>query len=138
MTGPVYGRGRPGAAESFNAERQDAYLALVASGIRLGSAAAEVGIPRRTISGLARRDLDFADRLDEAKARGRETRIPHGEPKGYDSYGCRCGPCTKASSQARARRGGRGHQEEGEVIQWPEPDGPGGEFPISLPLPKVS
>lgn len=138
MTGPVYGRGRPPAAESFTAERQDAYLSLVASGVRLGVAAAEVGIPRRTISALARRDLDFADRLDEAKARGRETRIPHGEPKGYDSYGCRCGPCTKASSQARGRRGGRGHQEEGEVIQWPEPDGDGGQSPHSFSLAKVS
>lgn len=118
MTGPVYGRGRP---PVFDADRQQAYLELVAAGARLQDAAAEVRIGRRTVTALARRDERFAERLTVARARGRETRVPHGTPGGYDNYDCRCGPCTKASSEARARRGGRGHQEEGEVIQWPHP-----------------
>jgi hypothetical protein len=125
--------------ESFTAERQDAYLALVASGVRLGVAATEIGIPRRTISAITRRDLTFADRLDEAKTRGRAARIPHGDPKGYDNYDCRCRPCTKAASAARAQRGGRAHtDQEGEVIQWPEQDGHGGESAHSFSLAKAS
>jgi hypothetical protein len=139
---PAPGRGRP---PVFDAERQKAYLELVAAGVKLGEAAAKVNIDRRTVTYLTRRDPEFAERLTRARARGREQRVPHGTPEGYDNYDCRCGPCTKASSAARARRGGRSHTDEpaaeateGEVIAWPEPDPPGDEFPSSFSLAKVS
>lgn len=136
MTGPVYGRGRP---PVFDTERQQAFLELVAAGTRIGEAAATTRIARRTINALAARDNQFAERLTAAKARGRAARIPHGDPKGYDNYDCRCRPCTKAASAARARRGGRGQcDEEGEVIPWPEQTASGGESAHSFSLAKVS
>ncbi|MFD8516499.1 hypothetical protein ACFV27_36840 [Streptomyces antimycoticus] len=136
MTEPVYGRGRP---PVFDAERQQAFLELVAAGTRIGEAAAKTRIARRTVNALARRDDQFAERLQAAKAQGRSARIPHGTPGGYDNWDCRCGPCTKASSAARARRGGRRRpDEEGEVIQWPEQPADSGESAHSFSLAKVS
>lgn len=136
MTAPAYGRGRP---PVFDTERQTVFLELVASGTRIGEAAAKTRIARRTINALAARDDQFAERLNAAKARGRAARIPHGTPGGYDNWDCRCGPCTKAASAARAQRGGRGRSaEEGEVIQWPEQTAGGGESASSFSLAKVS
>jgi hypothetical protein len=132
----------------FDADAQDTYLQLVASGVRMGVAAAKAGTSPRAVSHLAHRDRGFADRLAAAKTAGREARIPHGTPGGYDNYDCRCRPCTVAASNARAQRGGRSHTDDeataGEVIPLPDPkpaaqlaDG-GAESPVLLLLPKVS
>jgi hypothetical protein len=130
----------------FDADAQDTYLGLVASGVRMGVAAAKAGTSPRAVSHLAHRDRQFAQRLATAKRQGREARIPHGDPDGYDNYDCRCRPCTTAASKARAQRGGRGQSTDaaGEVIPLPDPktaarlgDG-GAESPVLLLLPKVS
>ena len=140
---PALGRGRP---VVFDADAQDTYLQLVASGVRMGDAAAKAGMSPRAVSHLAHRDRAFADRLAAAKTAGRETRVPHGTPGGYDNWDCRCRPCTTAASNARAHRGGRGQPDdvEGEVIPLPDPNPPaqvvpdGAESPVLLLLPKVS
>lgn len=140
---PTPGRGRP---VVFDADAQDTYLGLVAAGVRMGDAAAKAGTSPRAVSHLAHRDRGFAERLAAAKVAGREERVPHGTPGGYDNYDCRCRPCTVAASKARGQRGGRGHTNdaEGEVIPLPDPkpaaqlaDG-GAESPVLLLLPKVS
>ena len=141
------GRGRP---VVFDTDAQDTYLGLVAAGVRMGEAAAKTGTSPRAVSHLAHRDRGFAERLAAAKTAGREarTQIPHGTPGGYDNHDCRCRPCIRAASNARAGRGGRAHTgdtaTEGEVIPLPAPKpttqvaAGGAESPVLLLLPKVS
>lgn len=131
MTADRPGRGRP---TVFSLEQRAAYLELVASGVRQGPAATRVGVDRRRVTYLAAHNPEFATALAAAKARGRDARIPHGTAGGYDNYDCRCGPCTKAASGARAGRrdrnaGGTGGPG-GEVIELPAASPPS-SFPLA-------
>ncbi|MFF9787236.1 hypothetical protein [Streptomyces nigrescens] len=97
---PAPGRGRP---PIFDQAAQDAFLNLVASGVRIGDAADKLGISRRTPTQLAARNPSFAPRLAAAKAAGRDHRIPHGTAGGYNNHACRCSRCTAAATAARTR-----------------------------------
>ncbi|MFJ8677187.1 hypothetical protein [Streptomyces sp. NPDC093589] len=92
-------RGRPC---TFDEHAQDAYLALLATGTRIGDAADKLGISRRTPTQLAGRDRAFAARLANAKQAGRTARIPHGTAGGYTNHACRCRPCTTAAVHSRS------------------------------------
>lgn len=102
------GRGRP---VIFDEPAQAEFLRLVAAGARIGEAAAKVGVGRRTPEQLARRNPRFAQQLDAARAAGRDHRIPHGTPGGYNNHGCRCGLCTVAASRARSNAPDRKHAD---------------------------
>ncbi|MFH9425997.1 hypothetical protein [Streptomyces sp. NPDC017529] len=101
---PNPGRGRP---VTFDQAAQDTYLTLIATGTRLGDAAAQCGIDRTTPHHLARRNTVFADRWRDAKTAGQARREKpkgpvHGRAGTYTNHACRCPPCTTAATQARA------------------------------------
>lgn len=114
MTG--HGRGRPAL---FTGEHQDAYLDLVAAGVRLQEAAAKVGFDYRRITYARHTQPAFARRLAEARARGARVRADpttwqHGSASTYNNLGCRCTPCRADATRARAASRGHAHPHPGE------------------------
>ncbi|MER8002993.1 hypothetical protein [Streptomyces sp. NPDC095613] len=113
--GPDRGRGRQAL---FDQALRQQYLTAVADGMRLGEAAAHVGVSINVPRRHARTDPAFAARLDEAQAQGkklREDRIPHSEAH-YNNQHCRHPDC-----RARAREGRAGRRqavaEQGPVAE---------------------
>jgi len=99
------GRGRP---PLFDTAAQTEFLRLLADGARVGEAADKLGVSRRTPTQLAARDHTFADRLADAKARGREARfaperLTHGSTSTYNNHRCRCPRCRAAATAARTK-----------------------------------
>jgi len=90
----------------FDDHMREQYLAAVTSGMRLGPAAAHVGISPDVPTRHARTDPAFGRALTTAKAHGKKTRqedIPHGEYR-YNCHKCRCKTCTTAATRARHGR----------------------------------
>ncbi|MEV4975612.1 hypothetical protein [Streptomyces scopuliridis] len=112
-------RGRP---VLFDDVLRDRYVQAVAGGMRLGEAAAHVGISANVPRLHARTDRGFAVALADAKMLGKKVRtdrVPHGESR-YTNYGCRCRTCTTAATTARTQRR---HQETedtgGQLVELP-------------------
>ena len=122
------GRGRP---PIFDQAAQDAFLNLVASGVRIGDAADKLGISRRTPTQLAARNPGFAPRLAAAKAAGRHQRIPHGTAGGYNNHQCRCPRCTAAATAARTKHRAKTAQHDG-------PDTTAHIHPLPIPQPHTA
>lgn len=90
----------------FDDTMREQYLAAVTSGMRLGPAAASVGISPDIPARHARTDREFGRALTAAKTLGKKTRqedIPHGEYR-YNCHKCRCPICTRAATRARHGR----------------------------------
>ncbi|BCK73971.1 hypothetical protein Srufu_079240 (plasmid) [Streptomyces libani subsp. rufus] len=125
------GRGRP---VVFDEPAQAELLRLVADGVRLGEAAAKVGVGRDTPGQLARRNRGFAAALADAKTIGRAVRfaperLPHGVVSTYTNHGCRCRPCTAAATRARSNSPDRKHAD---IHHLPDPQPPTAttKFPV--------
>uniref|UniRef100_UPI0030E55C7A hypothetical protein n=1 Tax=Streptomyces tubercidicus TaxID=47759 RepID=UPI0030E55C7A len=120
------GRGRP---VVFDEPAQTEFLRLVAGGARIGEAATKLGVGRRTPEQLARRDKAFARQLDAARTAGRDHRIPHGTPGGYNNHKCRCAPCTAEATRARSNAPDRKHAD---IHRLPAPQPPTAttKFPV--------
>ena len=98
-------RGRP---VTFDGPAQDEFLRLIADGTRVGDAADKLCISRRTPTQLAARNRQFADRLADAKTRGREARyaperLTHGTVSTYNNHACRCRLCRADATGARSK-----------------------------------
>lgn len=90
----------------FDDHKREQYLAAVTSGMRLGPAAAHVGISPDVPTRHARTDPAFGRALTTAKAHGKKTRqedIPHGEYR-YNCHKCRCPICTRDATRKRNER----------------------------------
>ncbi|MGY5127381.1 hypothetical protein [Streptomyces nigrescens] len=120
------GRGRP---VIFDEPAQTEFLRLVAAGARIGEAATKLGVGRRTPEQLARRNPAFARQLDAARTVGRDHRIPHGTPGGYNNWGCRCRRCTAKATRARSNAPDRKHADI-HRLPAPQPATATSKFPV--------
>lgn len=132
MTSP--GRGRP---VVFGDEIRQQYLAAVAGGMRLGPAAAHVGvsinIPRRH----ERTHPDFAAALADAKAHGKKLRDDakdHSEAH-YNHDACRHPACLEAARTGRAARRQRAAEPDPAEVHNMRPKR---ELPPFFPLARAS
>ncbi|MFD7615731.1 hypothetical protein [Streptomyces sp. NPDC059802] len=101
---------------TFNDHMREQYLAAVTNGMRLGPAAAHVGISADVPTRYARTNPQFGRALAGAKAIGKKNRqenIPHSEYR-YNCHGCRCETCTTAATRARAQRRTTHQPEDGQ------------------------
>lgn len=107
------------------------YLDAVTNGMRLGEAAAHVGISPDVPARHARTDPAFGRALTTAKTLGKKARqedIPHGEYR-YNCHKCRCDVCCTAATKGRAGR--RAAAEQG--ADEPQSEHPGQVHNIRLP-----
>ncbi|WP_030756462.1 hypothetical protein [Streptomyces sp. NRRL F-5135] len=132
-TEPGRGRGRQ---VLFDETARQQYLAAVADGMRLGEAAAHVGVSINVPRRHARTDTAFAARLDDARTQGkkiRDDRIPHSEAH-YNNQQCRHPDCRARAREGRAHR----RQTAAEPAPVAELRDARAESPISFSLLKAS